>query len=1091
MGRATVTVLFTDLVGSTELRSQLGDRAAEALRREHDRLLTEAVERHGGRVVKGLGDGIMATFAGASEAVSAAVTIQQAIDRFSRSGKAPAPLAVRVGLSVGDVTVEDDDVHGIAVIEAARLCDAASGGEILGPEVLTWLTRGEGDHGFHPIGKRELKGLADPVPVVRVEWEPARASTIPMPQLLTDLGRIFVGRDAEVERLEELWKEAAAGERRIAVLAGEPGVGKTRLAGEFALRVHEQGGLVLAGRCDEDLGVPYQPFVEALRHVVDHAPPEDLPGRLGRYGGELTRLVPELTDRLEGLPPPLRSDAETERYRLFDAVAAWLAAASAEDPVLLVLDDLQWATKPTLLLLRHVSRSPEPLRLLIVGTFRDSELPPGHPLPELLAELRRQDSVERLAVTGLDRAAVGQYVEAAAGHALDDEVRDLALAVHTETAGNPFFVGQVLRHLTETGGVALTDGRWTTTVAVGEIGIPEGVREVVARRLSRLSEATNQLLRLAAVAGPEFEVGVLAAAAGLTDDAVLDALEQALAARLLIDAPGPVPRNRFAHALVRAAVYDELPAARRAALHRRVGEAIETVHGRDLAEHLSALARHFTASGDQAKAAGYWHGAGRRALARLAPDEAVACLAQALTGSDEGQRLEVLIDLGDAQRQASDPEHRTTLLDAGREARRRGDSAALARAAIAISFAGSFSVLGDPDQERVSLLESALTALEDRDPATRARLLARLGLELIFSDDSARKVEMSREALSLARHHGDPATLAEVINACWVATWTATNLPERLAASEELIALTEELGDPALRGWALFRGAIAALESGNVDATDTCLALLETLNTELRQPAVRWFTSLFQVPRLCAAGRLEEAERAAAASLAVGEALQRPEGEAFHAIHMVIIRFEQGRLPELESELRRMAEWFPLHFTYRAMLAVAYWEAGQEGRARTAFDEIAADGFANIPDFTANIRLMTSAFCAEVCAHLGDRQRAKELHALLAPHAGQVVAQTVAALGSVSHYLGMLATTLGRYDEAEERFVAAAALHERMRAPGWLARTRLEWARMLLARREPGDADRAGELLVLALDTARQLGQGGVERDAIALTRTR
>jgi DNA-binding SARP family transcriptional activator len=267
---------------------------------------------------------------------------------------------------------------------------------------------------------------AAPVGVTVEPAEPPGAPRLPLPHFLTDVGRIFVGREAEVRHLEQLWKEAAAGDRRVALLAGEPGVGKTRLAAELARDVYDGGAVVLAGRCDEDLGVPYQPFVEALRHFANQIPSEQLRPRLGRYGGELARLVPELADHIPDLPPPLQSDPETERYRLFDAVTAWVAAVSAEAPLLVVLDDLQWATKPTLLLLRHVVRSAEPMRILVVGTYRDSELVHDHPLIEVIAGLRGEAGVDRLTLTGLDDTAVAAFVEQAAGRTLDEE--DLAFA---------------------------------------------------------------------------------------------------------------------------------------------------------------------------------------------------------------------------------------------------------------------------------------------------------------------------------------------------------------------------------------------------------------------------------------------------------------------------------------------------------------------------------------------------------------------------------------------------------------------------------------------------------------------------------------
>src|SRR5438067_7182375 len=382
--RSTAIVAFTDLVGSTELRSRLGEDAAEELRRNHDRLIAAAVEGNRGRLVKNLGDGVMATFTGASDALGAAVAIQQALDRHNRSGVSKVPMEVRIGASAGDVAFEEADCFGTPVIEAARLCSAAGGGQILVTEVVRLLAGSAGGHHVAAVGALDLKGLPAAVAAYEVSWESLGGPALPMPTFLTRAGRVFVGRDEELERLLGVWKEAAAGERRAAFLAGEPGIGKTRLAVELAIGVRESGGVVLAGRCDEDLGVPYQPFVEALRHYVTGAEAR----RLGRYAGELVRLLPDLAEFVGGLPEPVRSDPETERYRLFDALAAWLSDVSAEAPVLLILDDLHWAAKPTLLLLRHVLRTAGPSRLLIVVTYRDTDIGRGDPLTAFLADLR-------------------------------------------------------------------------------------------------------------------------------------------------------------------------------------------------------------------------------------------------------------------------------------------------------------------------------------------------------------------------------------------------------------------------------------------------------------------------------------------------------------------------------------------------------------------------------------------------------------------------------------------------------------------------------------------------------------------------------
>jgi class 3 adenylate cyclase/tetratricopeptide (TPR) repeat protein len=1091
----TVTVLFTDLVGSTDLLSHLGETTFDDLRRAHFAALREAIERSGGEEVKTLGDGVLAIFGSAADAVTCAVAMQQAADRQARD--APAALAIRVGLALGDVSFEEGDVFGAPVVEAARLVAAAGSGQILTTSVVPVVAGGRSEACFTDLGPLELKGLPQPVGVCEVAWEPLPAPSVPLPALLTDRGRIFVGRERELERLGQLWKEATAGELRIALLAGEPGVGKTRLAAELAGRVSAEGATVLAGRCDEDLGVPYQPFVDALRHFVDHTPPEELAGRLGRYPGELVRLVPELGQRLpDDLPPPLRSDPETERYRLFDAVDGWLRGVSAEAPLLLVLDDLQWAAKPTLLLLRHVVRSAEPARLLIAATYRDTDIARGHPLTELLADLRRGRGAERLSLTGLDVPGVAAFLEEAAGHALSEEGGDLARAVWAETEGNPFFVVEVLRHLSEVGALERREGRWVATPALEVLGIPEGVRDVVGRRLSRLSEATNRALTLAAVVGLEFDPAVVAAAGGMGEDDLLAAVEEAAAARLVAEVPGAAPRNRFSHALVRATLYDELSAGRRVTFHRKVAEAIEAVHGQKLDEHLPALAHHWARASAPAAEAGkaidYATRAGDRALAQLAHDEAVAYYRQALdlleasgAPADNPQRLELFIALGEAQRRAGDPAYRETLLSAAHLAQQRADAGALARAALANTRGALYSTAGKVDQDRVAALEAALGAIGDGDSRMRARLLANLGLELTWADrERARR--LSDDALELARRLGDPGTLVEVLSARYYSITAPDNQAERLESTGELVSLTEQLGDAVGRSRALALRFRVAMESADIEEADRCLEINERLTAELGQPMLRWLVGLQRAGRALLAGRLDEADRLALDAFELGRLTGQPDAPAMFLAQQAVIRFEQGRLEELEDQLVRFSQANPGLSASAGLVVLAYCELGRTELAREAFERLAVSDFADLPFDAVWLRCLTE--CAVACARLGDVVRARVLHHLLGPYAGQLPVFAIGtAGGSVSHYLGLLATTLGSFDEAETRFAAAAATHERLGAPTWLARTRLEWARMLLTRRQAGDVERARDLLGPALVIARELGLGKVERDAAAL----
>lgn len=526
---------------------------------------------------------------------------------------------------------------------AARLCQAAEGGEIIASDLVRGLVGNRGGHRFDRLGALSLKGISEPLPAWRVDWsgasttEPAAVAqqvpTIraPFPPVLGQpTATSFVGRADDLDRLRSLWAEVTSGERRLAFVAGEPGIGKTRLCTEFAAGPHDAGALTLYGHADEEAVLPYQAFVEAIDQLLTTVEPSWREELIRHSGDDLLRMTPRARAARPSRDPSGGLDAETERYRLFESVTAAFARAGQSAPVLVLLDDLHWADKPTLLLLRHLARSPKLRGVLLLGTYRETDLDRRHPLSEALADLRREPRYERVLLRGLSPAEVREYMEAGAGHQFTGRGLAVPEAIYQETEGNPFFVTEVMRHLVETGKFFQRDGVWVSDAATtSELGLPEGVRDVISRRLAQLDPATNQVLTLASVLGREFGFDVLVAM-GAPDVDVLAAVEEGVNRGLLNEVRhARAAAYAFSHALIRQTLYEELSLPRKQKLHLRAAQAIEEVHAKDTSRHVSALATHYAAAGaaaDADKAIDYALRAGRVAYAAAAYEEAVSYL---------------------------------------------------------------------------------------------------------------------------------------------------------------------------------------------------------------------------------------------------------------------------------------------------------------------------------------------------------------------------------------------------------------------------------------------------------------------------------
>jgi DNA-binding CsgD family transcriptional regulator len=903
----------------------------------------------------------------------------------------------------------------------------------------------------------------------------------------------FVGREAELAALTADLDAALGGRGGVALVAGEPGIGKTRLAEELAAQATARGALVLWGRCWEGEGAPaYWPWLQVVRVYVQAADPTALRHDMGAGAADIAQIVPAVAECLPDLPaPPPALDPEAARFRLFDSLAGFLRATARRRPLLLVLDDLHWADASSLALLRFAGRELQGAGLLVLGIYRHTEVDGGQLLLGTLADLTRGQQHRRLLLGGLDQRGVASFVAAVAGVQPSPE---LAAALHRETDGNPFFVTEVVRLLASQG--RLDAAQAGSAVLAG--GLPEGVKAVVAQRLRRLTDGCRRVLEFAAVLGRDFRLRVLQQATGLDADQLLELLEEAEAARVVGSVPGGLGRWRFAHALVREVLYEGLPAARRIRLHGRVGEALEAVYAADPEPHLAELAHHYLAAapgGQVGRAVRVATLAGRRALELLAWEEAAGLFERALDAleqaerPDQQQRCELLLDLGEARMAASDlPAARAAYQQAGGLAERIGWPEALARAGLGL---GSEFKVGIVDQVEVALLEEALVALGEADSSLRARVLARLALALLYSPHVARRRALSEQAVQMARRLGDPATLAAVLDDRHMASWGPDRpevASERLAAATEVVQLAERLGDRvvALRGRGLRRTDL--LELGDLAGFDADLAAAEQTAQQLRQLHYHWQLPLSRASRALLAGRFAQAEELAAQGLAIGRRAGDQAVGLYHPSVVATMRFMQGRFGETVELLGDLAARFPALPVFRASLAAALTEAGHADEARAHVEHLATADFAAVPrDLTWSWSLATLAYA---CHHLGDTDCAIKLRAHLEPYAGRNIAigrVGIHCLGPASYFLGLLDLTIGRPEQAVGRFEHAAAFAAKLEARPMVAMSREGQARALLALDRPGDRPQAQALLQEAAATAQELGIRGLGERAGAL----
>jgi Protein kinase domain/AAA ATPase domain len=887
-----------------------------------------------------------------------------------------------------------------------------------------------------------------------------RAAPFPA-ALQTAADRPFVGREAALEALRAAWR-GTDGTAGLALVSGEAGIGKTTLAANFARERNREGAVVLYGRCDEEPLISYQPFVEALIELLAQQP--DLARSLD------ARLEPELTE-LGKLVPALRRTTvlpggEAQRYLLFEAVVALLGASAAERPLLLVLDDLQWAPRPTMLLLRHVLRAAAPGRVLVLGTVRTNDRAGEDPLSGIRGELRRgRGHFESVALAGLAATETGALISARAGRDADGR---FIQALHDTTSGNPFFIEETLRHLRD---------QDLSTRSLFSLGVPEGAKEVIERRLEQLQQDARDLLKTAAVCGRTFRLDVLTELLDAPAARLVGPLEEAMSAGLVVEPE--IGRFTYCHALVRETLYSAIASGTsRARAHLAVGEALEALDGDDAPA--SELALHFHASrhvGGAEKAVAHGRKAAAVAADALAYEEAARHERQVLDALEilgrDAERFQVLDRLGRLQWQSGDSvAAKATFREKAALARRLDDAGELARAAL--GFGGRWYDAENIDEELISLLREARELLPRRDGPTQAKVIARLAQAVRPADREGEARTLNREALAMARRIGDPDALIDAVSGEHTALQHVDDLEGRLELGAEWVKLAREEEHEDALALALCWRAFDLFEHGDVEASRAARQQLTELAERLRQPLYRTFATSWEFKWLGAEGRFEEAGRKARECHRYARQAHASYANSQFAGQVFSLLRDAGAVAQAPGLVEQHMAGEATLSAWRAGLVLAHAAGGETERARSELAELVADGFGAI----ARDVFWLPALCilAEAAAALGDRDAGEALAAALAPYADRNAQIGFAVLlGPVQLFAAMAAAAAGRTDEAERRFGESI---DRSAALGMLTAevyARCGYGEVLLAR----GGRRARTELEHALDIARRLGMAG------------
>jgi DNA-binding SARP family transcriptional activator len=872
----------------------------------------------------------------------------------------------------------------------------------------------------------------------RLPPAPSRhAEPPPLPARIAAAARSgpLLGRESELASLRELWARSGTEPRRLALVTGEPGIGKTRLVAEFAAELDPDRATVLYGVARAQALVPYEPFVDCLREVLwqlDELPLE---------ATELAGLIPELAGRLDaqGKEPPRGTPSPSSRLRLFDAFATSLDAIAGGRPPLLILEDLHWAEAATIRLLVDLAGRTDGSPQMLIVTYRDTEIGARHPLTVGLAELHRALPVKLVSLHGIDTPAVAAMLGRAAvgGPALGSP-----RTLRDRTGGNPFFIEQLVK------------GEAVLGEQPGAGRPPAGVEHVIALRVAALGSGARAILGAGAVSGSEFELSLLTEVLELPVDAVLDVLDAAEGARLVAGEPGAPGRYAFVHAIVRETLAGALTAARRAHIHDLFAGILERRAETDPDRYLAAAANHALEAaaghGDPERAVALAEQVARRAGAVLAYEDAAELLRRAAAVLERhqgpaGRRAELMCALGEALARAGSTDADATLRQADELAWAADRSDLIARVALAKGGTG-VTILG-ADSNLVYELDRALDAVGQTHPALRARLLARLAIELAYEPDAGRRESVSAEALKIAGRLDDPAALGAALNARHVALWGPDHTEQRKELADEMLELAERASDRELalqaRNWRI----VDLLELGDGQAVRDELDAYAALAARARLPAYSWYLPMWRATLALIEGRIGEGVALSRRARDLGRRAGDRNADVFFAEQQLLRHCVEGRLRDLDppaagseglvaERSQRGPAWRAYHFTF----AWVHAERGEIDQARREFEAALTDGFDILPRDVNWLDALGAAANAAVV--LGDLERCHELRTLLTPYAERMIVNARGALhaGSVAYVLARLAAVCADNAAADELYQHASERDQHAGASAWVLR---------------------------------------------------